>query len=216
MKVCCSCRVELDVTEFYTSSTTGDGLQRQCKSCKKSSNKSANNIIRCRRYRQLNPETAKKSSKMWRKNNPKYSIEYYHKQEDKQKLYNASAEYIKKRYKLDSDYRIMKKLKSQIWSFLKGKTKNQSTAELLGYTIKDFMQVHGQGEENQQIDHRIPITWFKESTPISIVWHLENLQWLDSTKNKVKGNRYSDPVSDNYIEIVIPYIREDFVDFIKK
>ena len=57
----------------------------------------------------------------------------------------------------------------------KKKAKENRTINLLGYTVEDFIQVCGQGQGDQQIDHKIPVTWFKEGAPIDVIWHLQNL-----------------------------------------
>lgn len=215
MKQCCTCKQELEFAAFYSSKTTKDGWQRQCKLCKKAANKAEFNALRCKKYRQNNPEKAKKSSEAWRQNNPKHAIEYYHRHEDKQKFYDRGAKYIKNRYATDPDYRILINLKSQVGSYLKGKVKKERTIKLLGYTIEDFVQTCGRGDKDQQIDHKIPITWFKKDTPVHIMWNLQNLQWVDPTTNRTKGNRYADPIPESYLQIALPHIKENFANYFR-
>jgi hypothetical protein len=216
MKLCCTCKEQKEFRDFYKSTKSVDGYQRQCKACKRKSNKSEHNKQRCKKYRENNPDKSKKSSENWRLKNPKYGIEYYHSFEDKQKFYDRGARYIRERYNKDATYRTYKKIHSQVCSFLKGKIKNTNTSQLLQYSMDDFIKKYGSGSLGCDIDHKIPITWFNEDTPISIIWHLDNLQWLDSKQNKTKGNRYADAVVESYLQMALPYIKEEFIAFLKK
>lgn len=213
MKQCCTCKQLKPPTEFYKSSSSNDGIQRQCKLCKKKFEKPDLIVERSKRYRKNNTDKCKAIEKAWRKKNPNYSIEYYH--THKEPWLKRTADYRRTKYQNDPSYRIQQVLSTQIWYYLSGKGKENRTVNLLGYTIEDFIRVCGVGEENQQIDHKIPITWFIDNTPIHIMWHLDNLQWLDSKQNKRKGNRYADPVLDSYLQIALPHIKENFVNFLK-
>jgi hypothetical protein len=212
MKTCCTCKLEKGFEEFYSSSSTSDGYQRQCKECKKLSNKPEHNRKRCKKYRQSNPEKLKEISKAWRLNNPEYAIDYYHTKVDKQKVYDRGAGYIKKRYNNDPAYKLKRKLSSQVFSYLKGIDKSKQTMQLIGYSVEDFICKHGSGGDGYELDHKIPITWFKINTPVNVVWHLDNLQWIEAKTNKAKGNRYAHPVPESYLQIALPYIEEKFKD----
>lgn len=216
MKVCCTCKVEKSFEEFYSASNTSDGYQRQCKMCKKFSNKPEHNKQRCKRYRQTNPEKAKETSKAWRANNLKYSINYYHNRVDKQELFEKGARYIRERYSADPVYRLKKKLSSQVYSYLSGRNKSKRTMQLIGYSLEDFVSRHSSGALGQDLDHKIPVTWFTEEAPLSLIWHLDNLQWMEAKENKAKGNRHMHPVSESYLQQVLPYIKEEFAGFVKK
>jgi len=216
MKCCCTCKIEKSFEEFYSSSSTSDGYQRQCKMCKKSSNKPEHNKQRCKKYRQTNTEKAKETSKAWRANNSEYSINYYHNRTDKQELFEKGARYIKERYSADSIYRLKKKISSQVYSYLRGKDKSKRTMQLIGYSLEDFVSRHGSGIIGQDLDHKIPVTWFTEDAPLSLIWHLDNLQWMEAKQNKAKGNKHMHPVPESYLQQALPYIREEFAGFVKK
>ncbi len=214
MKQCCTCKIQKPLEDFFKSKKDIDGVQRQCKVCKKKSNKPEANKVRCKKYREKNPKRSADSSKAWRDKNQNYSLDYYY--NNKEAWIGRTARYLKDRYNTDGYYRIQKILSSQVWSFLSGKTKSSRTMKLLGYTAKDFVEILGLGLEDQQVDHKIPITWFVEDTPLNIVWSLDNLQWIDAKQNRSKGNRFADPVSEEYLQQVIPYIKGDFKSHIKK
>jgi hypothetical protein len=213
MKYCCTCKIQKPFEEFFKSKKATDGIERQCKICKKNSNKPEANRIRCKNYRERNPEKSVDSSKAWRNKNQKYSLEYYY--NNKKAWIDRNARYIKNKYNTDANYRVQKILSSQIWSFLNGKTKSNRTMELLGYTAQDFVQMIGLGSDSEQIDHKIPVTWFKKDTPLNIIWDLANLQWIDIKENQSKGNRFAHPVSKEYLQLAILHIKDEYLTFIK-
>lgn len=214
MKVCCTCKVEKNFSDFFKSKKQADGCDRQCKLCKKKSNNPHLNMARCKRYRENNPDEARRSSKVWRDNNPEYSLSYYY--DNKAAWIERCARYTRERYHKDPAYRLKRKLSAQIWNFLHEGKDNQRTADLLGYTYEEFHSRLGTGCDNQHIDHKIPVTWFKKDAPINIVWHLDNLQWLDANENQTKSNRYAHQVSEGYLQQALPYIKEEFASFLKK
>lgn len=213
MKQCCTCKIQKPFEEFFKSKKATDGIERQCKICKKNSNKPEANRIRCKNYRERNPKKSVDSSKAWRNKNQKYSLEYYY--NNKKAWIDRNARYIKNKYNTDAHYRVQKILSSQIWSFLNGKTKSNRTMKLIGYTAQDFVQMIGLGSDSEQIDHKIPITWFKKDTPLSVIWDLANLQWIDVKENQSKGNRFAHPVSKEYLQLVILHIKDEYLTFIK-
>lgn len=208
MKICCTCKLLKELHQYYASKSTKDGYQRQCKQCKKDSS-APTSKARSKRYRHNNKEKHQVASKRWRESNKDYYITYY--KNNKDKWLQRTKSYSYRRYKSDPAYRVRRVLCSQIWSFLKGKTKKDTTSKLLGYTYNDFVIKLGTGKPSQEIDHKIPSTWFNEGTPVAIVWHLDNLQWIDSVNNRSKGNRYAHQVTEDYLQIALPYIREECV-----
>jgi hypothetical protein len=119
------------------------------------------------------------------------------------------------RYRTDPIYRLQTILRQQIVDYIRHK-KSERTAQLLGYTAEDFINRYGEGNANQQIDHKIPKSWFKDDAPISLVWHLDNLQWLSLEENCTKNNNYMTPVSEEYLQLALPFIKEEFAFKIKK
>ena len=205
MKQCCTCKDLVSLNSFYKSSNNKDGLQRQCKKCKKASEKPELAIARSKRYRSSNPEKSKDASKAWRANNPKYSIGYYY--DNKEKWLERTSKYTAAKYKKDPIYRIQRILSTQVWSYLSGKDKSQRTMQLIGYTADDLVVQLGERQLGFDLDHKIPITWFKHDTPLHIIWHLDNLQWMEAKQNQSKGNRYADQVSEDYMQLALPFLK---------
>ena len=91
------------------------------------------------------------------------------------------------------------------------------TFDYLGYSFEDLILSLGRlpikGEED--IDHKVPISWFKEGTEMYIVFDLSNLQNLCSKKNRQKGNRFSHPISEEYFNKIKPFIKEKYITKIK-
>ena len=61
-----------------------------------------------------------------------------------------------------------------------------------------------------QVDHKVPISWFIETTPPHIVNDLRNLQPLNEGKNKSKRNFYSHKIDKDYYDLILEYIKEKY------
>lgn len=145
-----------------------------------------------------------------------------------------NEKFLRKRRIYNKEYRkknphvtiIRNQIRHIIESLSSKKTKG--TWEELGYN-KDEFKVHielqfisGMSWENigliidkWSIDHKIPISWFKRETPISIVNSLENLQPRWFIDNRKKWNLFSDPISSEFYSICLNYIKEDKLKSIK-
>jgi hypothetical protein len=66
-------------------------------------------------------------------------------------------------------------------------------------------------EDGFHVDHKIPITWFFEDTPIYIINHLDNLQLLPSIDNLSKLNRYCHIVSNDFLQLAKNYINPKYL-----
>jgi len=164
-------------------------------------NKGAQNAA-SKRYRDRYPEKRLERNRKYRKENP-------------ERMRKIHTDYGNMRYRTDPIYRLQTILRQQIVDYIKY-GKNERTAHILGYTAEDFITRYGEGTSTDHIDHKIPKSWFKEDTPVNLVWHLDNLQWLDGVENDSKGNRYAHTVSDNYLQQALPYVKEEFISFLKK
>jgi hypothetical protein len=129
------------------------------------------------------------------------------------KNYQKTTQLIK--YHTDPIYRTKKIIGNQIRQFLKG-YKNKKTELLLGYTYLNFIEKIGIPKKDEHIDHKIPITWFKDNTPVNIVWNLYNLQIVDKTYNKTKLNTFNDIVDLDYLNKIKDYIKEEYQTKLKK
>jgi hypothetical protein len=87
--------------------------------------------------------------------------------------------------------------------------KTTSTYVELGYTPQEFLNVVGDKQINCDLDHKIPISWFKKHTPFSIVNSLDNLQWVDSKYNRAKQNFWFDNISSDFFNVIKQHIKEN-------
>jgi hypothetical protein len=222
MKKCIDCKISLSLNEFCKNKTQKDGLNRICKKCMsvRTINRYQNNkekiLSNQKIYYHNNKDIIipkyKAQNKKWRVNNPDKIKEYYEKNKEKIKQYLKDYQKKKQKQKYHSDpkYRYDKIMSNNIRSFLKGK-KNKKTKELLGYEYKDFKNKIGEIPEKYHIDHKIPVSWFIETTPINIIWNLNNIQVLSPEDNKKKYNKYSDQVCEEYLATAIKYIKEEYL-----
>ena len=122
----------------------------------------------------------------------------------------------RKRREEDLEYRTKDTLRSNISNYLRGRVKAGATQQILGYTFDDFWQefeldilafkLYGVSYE---VDHKIPISWFNEQAPISLIWDLRNLQIIEAGLNSKKRNFWAHPVDDEYYKLVVPFLLRD-------
>lgn len=212
MKSCCECKIIKPLVEFNKNKNLKDGVNNRCKVCCSERNKTRyqnkKDVIKQQTniYYHNNKETVLQKLKekpSYHKTNPEYYKEY--RENNKEKL----NEYYKKWRK---NNKPAYSLRIQVWWWIKkkGLEKNKKTETLLGYSFNDFEQKIGKPINNQQLDHKIPLSWFKEKTPISILFHLENLHYIDANLNKTKSNTYCHPISENYKNIIIEHIKDKY------
>lgn len=106
-----------------------------------------------------------------------------------------------------------------------GTIKEKSLIEELGYSSLDFKQ-HisslftkgmawdniGIGKNKWNVDHKIPITWFKQNTPFNIINNLNNLHPIWWELNIQKGNHYSHEIPKDYYELIFPYVKDELIN----
>ncbi len=172
-KVCSKCNKEKPTTLEYFHKK-GEGLCSQCKVCVKE---------RDRRYYKANPEKYKDSKREWQKANLKKRKE------------------IQKRYReKNPSSQITRNLRKRIWCALKGKSKSDSTLELLGCSVEEFilhletqftdgMSWDNYGLKSWHIDHIKPCAAFDLLDPEAQrrCFHYSNLQPLWAEDNLAKG-----------------------------
>ena len=210
MKICNKCNIEKPLDQFNKNKNKNDGYHVWCKQCVSNTNKKLyaddserikqqtnnyyhnnKNIItpKLKEYRS-NPEIKNRQQqyiKEWVEDNKDYYRQYQN-------------EYAKNKRKNDNKFRIIENLKSQINHYLKNQTKNDKTEAILGYTYNDFLNKIGTLTNNQEIDHKIPVSWFVKETPACIIWDLDNLQLTTKEYNRTKKNVFSDSININYYE----------------
>lgn len=200
-KVCTECKQTKSTTEFNKCKTNKDGLQYNCKQCV--SNYHLSNKLRINQYHKKhyidNVDDHKQRMMQWKEKNNKYWKDYLKKYHLNNKISNPH----------------LYKWRDLLWDSVKrlGKSKESSTHNLLKYSaldLKEHLDKQNMNWETDHIDHKIPITWFESTTPVDIVNDLRNLQPLNELENKSKKNFYSDKVDNDYYDIAIKYIKEEF------
>ena len=65
------------------------------------------------------------------------------------------------------------------------------------------------------IDHKVPITWFKENTPPNLINHPDNLWRVENKYNTTKKNKWCDNICESYYHLISPYIKDEYIGLIK-
>ena len=176
---------------------------------------------------------AKQRENEWAKNNPdkrkvyykntynrrKKDLDFVKEKKEKDKLYNQKPEVKEKKREKD---RINKQKPNGIWRRLLAnaltqlktvRPKQTRTLTLLGYTHETLFDIVGSKPDGDyHLDHSIPLSWMVNTTPPSIACHLDNLSWITERDNLAKNNRYSNPVSESYFNILKTYIKPNFIN----
>jgi hypothetical protein len=185
MKKCNKCKIEKDLKEFSKDKYSPDGIDNKCKECRKE-------------YFQQNKDYYRQRTKEWKQNN----LQIWREQDSiRQKKRRSERPHLRKWACLLEN--TLKRL---------NKTKENSTQELLKYSaldLKKHLDFLGMIWEYHQIDHKIPVTWFKEDTPPYIVNDLRNLQPLSPEENQIKGNKFSSDISKDYLELIESFLKDN-------
>jgi|688.fasta_scaffold260691_1 hypothetical protein len=202
LKRCHTCKTFKEFNEFHNSKNTRDGLTTACKECQ---------LKKSKVYREENCELliikSKRYTEKIKKENPELLQEWRR---------NGKKNYSKtEKGKWDSKCRsILRKVLKKM-----GLKKNSNTNILLGYSPEDMMN-HLKRYElfyvgGYEVDHKIPISYFKVGTHPKIVNSLDNL-WLTTIEyNQTKSNKWSEKISKDYYEIIKDYIKEDYLHLIE-
>jgi len=238
MKKCSKCKIEKSLDNFpKCNSGTKDGLGSWCKCCVNNNQKQwreknknivkeinkinynnnrTKNIEKAKEYQKKNIDKIIEYRKEYNNKNQdiikEYRKEYYKQNQDiikeKRKEYNKN---YKNKYPYIQSWRNI--LKNTLLKL--NQIKSSSTLYLLQYTpqeLKEHLDNLGMDWEKHQVDHKIPITWFKPETPPHIVNDLRNLQPLEESINKSKKNRYNHKVDITYLKIAKKWIKEEFTN----
>jgi len=212
MKKCCECEKNLDFKYFSKNKNLKDGLNNRCKVCcsirnKKRYNKNKEKLkAQTNEYYHNNKEIIKEKSRTkpnYNQLNPDYYKKY--REENKEKLNDYYKEWRQKNKAAYS-------LRIQIWWWIKnrGVSKNEKTEKLLGYTFNEFEEKIGKPLNNQHLDHKIPLSWFEDNTPINLLFSLENLHYIDAKENQRKSNYYKHPITEDYKKQIEGYIKDKY------
>jgi hypothetical protein len=220
-KKCSKCGDNKEITEFSKDKSRKDGYANYCKLCKGSLDKKIYDGIDKQVIKSKNKNLYIKNKDIKKKQN----IIYYHNNKEKyliklreyNKIYSLNNKEKRNIYQRVRRTKIkyQTRWRNLLLDTLKrlGKTKESSTQELLNYSaldLKNHLDNLGMDWNNDHIDHKIPVTWFKPETPPYIVNDLRNLQPLNENDNKSKGNLYMHPVSIDFLELVKPHILEKY------
>lgn len=198
MKNCKKCKKDKESCEFGKNKSAKDGFDHYCSICRKeyNENKKYNRKEYFRQYKRKDKNSSKRKKFL-----KTYMMIYRRNNKSKFDLY--------RRYdKIYSLLRIVLKYKKS--------KKLKSTEELLGWLKGDFFSRFPDIPEKHHVDHKIPISWFLEESPVSIINNLENLHILPGNLNLSKGNRFCHPVSDQFYEVILPYIKPKYKESLQK
>ena len=225
MKICCECNIEKNLDQFSKNKNIKDGFNNRCKICCSVRNKKRYKLkkedikVKCTQYYHSNKETikTKQTGKLnsYQKNK-EWHVNYREKNKEKYLQYIKEYQKINQsiKYATDPIYKTKKLIGNQIRNFLKGK-KSKKTEILLGYTYQKFIKIIGIPKPGEHIDHKIPISWFIDSTPTNIIWNLCNLHIVDQYYNQSKLNRFHDNVDPIYLNEAKNYIKPQYQDKFK-
>lgn len=212
MKICSKCKTNKPLLEYSKNKNKKDGLHVQCKGCCSFKNKERYNFIKeiikekCNKYYYENKNEISKKSKLkpsYHKQNPGYYKKYRIENIDSINKY-----YLKWRNENRVQYRI--RMQISYWVREKGILKNKKTESLLGYGFKELQNQIGIPLKGQEIDHKIPLSWFKKHTPINLLWSLENLHIVSENYNRAKSNSFCNVITLEYRNKIEKYIKHEF------
>ncbi len=93
--------------------------------------------------------------------------------------------------------------------------KIKKSYDYLFFTKEEFLNKFPIIDKKEDIDHKVPLSWFKKETPIGLIFDLENLQLLDRKENQTKCNYYASPISDLYYRRILSYVSEEYIEKLK-
>lgn len=233
-KFCTNCEIEKGVVLFGIGNNK-DGLNNWCKDCNNEYGKKyyvenkerlkpirkawkENNLDRLKDYQST------RYTKIDKDRLRLYYINNIDKIKENKSKYRNTNEYKNwlKLYRLKNSWkdRYRSSLKNVLKGF--GKEKHDKTNIILGYSSLEF-KIHIESQFNDtmswdnrdsfHIDHIVPISGFREDTPINIVNSLENLRPLTGIENLSKNNSIDYNRLDLYNKY-IEYLKEDFVNLL--
>ena len=214
-KVCAKCGVLKNNNEYSKLSRASDGLNYRCRVC-------------CSEYYKFLYPRIKEAKRQYSKKR------YYKKRDqillvaalnynpDKKRIYNKAYntanklklnekknEYEKNRVKKDPNYRLIKNMRKMVLRSISNKSR--TTFKELGYPKEVLVGHLGRlPNSDEAIDHKIPVSWFKSGSPISVISHYKNLQILSKSENCKKSNKLSHPVDYDYYLVAVRHIKEKY------
>lgn len=204
-KICSKCKIEKDICDFGKNKLKSDGLQPNCKLCRKietSSYYKTNSEkikLKVQEYRNNNPEKVSELKKNSYERNKEYYLNQMkiYREKNKEKI----NQYYTNRKKIDPIFRLKHLMGSRLLIFLKSKniTKNNKTFNIIGCSpeyLKEYLEKQftsnmswGLMGRHIHIDHIIPLCSAKTEEEIYNLCHYTNLQPLWAIDNMKKGGK---------------------------
>ena len=192
IKICSSCKEELDTNFFSKDKYHKDGLTTSCKNCQKIFYEKNKNKIR-KRHREYAKKNSEKNSERGRK-----WVEEHRKQAREYK-----RKYERKRRQEDIKYKLLSNLSRRVRSAINNNSKSKNTINLVGCSIEELKQhlekqfKEGMSWENYglygwHIDHIAPCYSFNLllEEEQKKCFHYTNMQPLWAKENLKKGKKY--------------------------
>lgn len=205
MKTCTKCKQEKSLSEFHRNKSTKDGFLNQCIGCRKQymiewrSKNQDKMREQHRRWRAKNPGCDQKYYQRYLERNPNLNRDTYRKRIANNPTY--FTEWDKRRRAIDPTYKLIRNLRRRLNNFVKKINRSESTIELIGCSIEEFMHVMESRDTWRDnwswnnygsdfvIDHIIPIS--KWDNPIE-AFHYSNCQPLCPKENVSKKDKMPD------------------------
>jgi hypothetical protein len=217
VKICSHCGFEGDVKHFAKGEGNSEKdavnkgrLKGVCKKCRNKQQAE---------YRKNNPDMFKKIHKKTY-NRRKKDPEFIKAKKEHSKEYSKRPEVRKRnnkafneRRKKNGTYHTRRLLTNTYNQIGSKRPPNQRTAKLIGYTGLQLLDALGEKPKGKKydIDHLIPLTWFKNGTPPIISCDLRNLEWKEHKTNIAKSNHYADAVDTEYFETIRQHIKDEYL-----
>lgn len=233
-KTCKECKQKKFFKEFHSNKRMKDGYLNICRKCvwlqtKFNPNRKEKIKKSNQKYYQNNKETFKKINKTWKTNNPAYFKEYFQKNhifkpiKTKEEKIKQKKEYLKQYWLKNKHVTVLRNLMKNTKEKLNTNKQNTLIVELKYTPLQFKNHIENQftkgmtwnnlsnKKDGWNVDHKIPLSWFKNETPNYIVNHLFNLQPLWKKDNLKKSNKYYTPVNEEYYLLIKKYIKEKHV-----
>lgn len=204
-KVCNTCHIEKDISEFSIRSKKTLNRHNRCKQC---TNEYA------KKYRTKNEKVVKERQKKWYEEHSKYWKKQYEK-ENRDKINERDRE----KYRTDKKYRMKKILRSRFATTVNKKkiyksiltyidTDLESLLKWIEYQFDPNMSWENQGTY-WDLDHVIPCDTFDltDESEIKKCFHWTNIRPLEKKENDEKNNKIIKSVIKQHKKIVEKYKR---------
>lgn len=203
MKTCNKCKQEKEYIEFCNNKNSSDGKNYICRLCKKDLDKQ--HFIK-------NKEKLTKTNIEWSRNNreKRRELDKLWRNNNREKIQN-----INKKYRTNNPHYKIRNL----WHNLKKKNFNIKDKQNEYFNIiKNHIEsqfTHNMNWINIEIDHKIPVTWFKIETSSTLINDLDNLHPLLIEDNRNKLNKYNTPITQQYYNKIITFIKPEYEERIE-